>query len=101
MIQKRHLLNTVNEVSYFIETHDSVMDIVFQNICHSHLFKSNQDVLHPNIYFSNDISDLITHQVFVFKFKHYFCECPLRKNQSTRCRTGERVERKAVLIHLT
>ena len=30
----------------------------------------------------NDISDLITHQVFVFKFKHYFCECPLRKNQS-------------------
>ena len=44
MIQKRHLLNTFNEVSYFIETHDSVMDIVSQNICHSHLFKSNQDV---------------------------------------------------------
>lgn len=80
MIQNRHLLNTLNEVSDFIETHDSVMDIVSQNICHSHLFKSNKDVLHPYIYIyisqMNDINDLITHQVFVSKFKH-FCECPL------------------------
>ena len=30
----------------------------------------------------NDINDLITHQVFVSKFKHYFCECLLEKNQS-------------------
>ena len=30
----------------------------------------------------NDINDLITHQVFVSKFKHYFCECLLKENQS-------------------
>ena len=92
VIRKRHLLNTLNEVSYFIKTHDSVKDIVSQNICHSHLLKAIT-FLHY-MYQINDINNLIIHQSFFpslnIIFVHVFKKTKVYKMWDKR----ERVERR-------
>lgn len=89
MIQKGHLFNKINEISYFIKTHDSVKDIVSQNTCLSHLLKAMPFALQYT-YQINDINDLIIHQVFFFQVKHSFCGCLEKISKCAKCGTREK-----------